>query len=209
MKLYRDILDDPEWFSLDGEPAKTLVMLWLIASETDGYLPDIKKLSFRLRISEQKVKSLINNLSHWLEQGDITPISEGYRGDAPETETETETEKALSSKPDDTPPKEKKPKAEILEVLNFLNSKTGRTFQPVKANTSLIEARLKEGATVAECRMVIAKKHREWANDAEMSKYLRPATLFNATKFAQYRGELLPVQAVDSDVGQIIERVFA
>ena len=92
IKLYREILDDPDWFALDAESSKALVMFWLLASESDGYLPDIKKISFRLRISEQKVKSLISNLSHWLEQDDIEVISEGHQVDAPETETETETE---------------------------------------------------------------------------------------------------------------------
>ena len=43
--------------------------------------------------------------------------------------------------------------------------------------------------------MVIAKKVREWGADPKMSTYLRPATLFNATKFAQYQGELVvPVE---------------
>lgn len=88
IKLYRDILDDPEWFALDPEASKALVMLWLIASETEGYLPDINKISFRLRISVEKAKSLILDLSHWLEQDDISVISPGYQVDTPETETE-------------------------------------------------------------------------------------------------------------------------
>lgn len=79
------------------------------------------------------------------------------------------------------------------EVLGFLNAKTGRSYQPVDANLKLIVARLKEGASVADCRAVVAKKCREWASDEKMSDYLRPATLFNATKFAQYRGELVEV----------------
>jgi len=33
-------------------------------------------------------------------------------------------------------------------------------------------------------------KCREWGADEKMEEYLRPATLFNATKFAQYRGKL-------------------
>jgi hypothetical protein len=39
---------------------------------------------------------------------------------------------------------------------------------------------------------VIAKKCREWLHDEHMNEYLRPATLFNRTKFAQYQGELVP-----------------
>jgi hypothetical protein len=44
----------------------------------------------------------------------------------------------------------------------FLNEKTGRAYQPVPANVDMIVARLKEGATVDDCRAVIAKKCREW-----------------------------------------------
>lgn len=81
--------------------------------------------------------------------------------------------------------------AQALEVLAFLNLKTGRDYQPVASNMVLIKARLKEGATVDDMRMVIAKKVRDWTPDDRMREYLRPATLFNATKFAQYRGELV------------------
>lgn len=76
------------------------------------------------------------------------------------------------------------------EVLNFLNEKTGRSYQPVAANVGMIAARLKEGATVEDLRAVIAKKCREWRGDEKMDEYLRPKTLFNATNYAQYRGEI-------------------
>ena len=88
MKLYRDILDDLEWHELDPLAAKVLVMLWLIASENDGRIPDNKTLAFRLRLTEVKTKEIVIKLSHWLEQVDINPISNGYQHDLPETETE-------------------------------------------------------------------------------------------------------------------------
>jgi len=81
-------------------------------------------------------------------------------------------------------------RVQALEALGFLNEKTGRNYQPVPANVDMIVARLKEGNTVEDCRAVIAKKCREWGADERMSEYLRPATLFNRTKFAQYRGEI-------------------
>lgn len=83
----------------------------------------------------------------------------------------------LSGKPDDA-----------LELLAFLNHKAGRNFQP-GINADFIRARLKAGATVGQCRAVIGLKAGAWRG-TEMEKYLRPATLFNATKFAQYLGEL-------------------
>lgn len=92
IKLYRDILDDIEWHELDSHAAKVLVMLWLIASENDGNLPDIKKLAFRLRTTESKTSELLSKLSHWVEQDDISAISPQHQSDAPETEGETETE---------------------------------------------------------------------------------------------------------------------
>ena len=92
IKLYRDILDDLNWHQLDPLASKVLVMCWLIASEDDGQIPDVKTLAFRLRMSEKQTSDCLIKLSHWLEQGDITPISDRYQDDAPETERETETE---------------------------------------------------------------------------------------------------------------------
>ena len=99
IKLYRDILDDILWHELDSDAAKCLVSFWLIASEHDGYLPPFKELAFRLRTTEKSIKSNVSKLSAWLEQDDISVISDsnaisaGYQ----ETRLETETEKRQSS----------------------------------------------------------------------------------------------------------------
>lgn len=85
---------------------------------------------------------------------------------------------------------------DALQVLEFLNSKTGRHYEPVPANLEMIAARLKEGSSVDDLRAVVAKKCREWAGDEKMAQYLRPATLFNRTKFAQYKGELVNADSV-------------
>ena len=76
IKLYRDVLDDIQWHELPGDDAKTLVMLWLIASETDGELPPSKELSFRLRMTKKCLKSIVSRLSHWLRQDDIKPTTD-------------------------------------------------------------------------------------------------------------------------------------
>ena len=105
VKLYRDLLDDPDWHELDGRSAKVLTMLWLIASEDEtqsGTLPCIRKLSFRLRMKESEVKQELEKLSHWLiserYHDDITAISGRYHDDTPETETEAETETEKTAK---------------------------------------------------------------------------------------------------------------
>lgn len=113
-----------------------------------------------------------------------------------ETESESETETTLSGKPDVSPPETGKRthinghKAEAVRILDFLNEKTGRNYRRVEANLGFIAARLQEGATETEMRQVIAKKTREWLGDEKMAQYLRPLTLFNKSKFAQYQGEL-------------------
>lgn len=102
VKLYRELLDDPDWHELDGETSKVLIGLWLIASEDEthqGMLPEVRKLAFRLRMKESQLNQALTKLSHWLIQTDITVISSGYQSDAPETERETETKKK-SATPD-------------------------------------------------------------------------------------------------------------
>jgi hypothetical protein len=80
IKLYRDLLDNLEWHELPPESAKVLIMLWVVASENHGKLPDIKKLSFRLRVTEDQLMKALNDLKEWVLLDDITTISEGYQG---------------------------------------------------------------------------------------------------------------------------------
>ena len=79
IKLYRDLLDNLEWHELPPESAKILIMLWVVASENHGRLPDIKKLSFRLRVTEEQLTKALNDLKEWVLLDDITMISEGYQ----------------------------------------------------------------------------------------------------------------------------------
>ena len=82
------------------------------------------------------------------------------------------------------------------ELLHFLNRKTGKHFQPRKANkdptVSLIavHALLKQGYTELQVRQVIANRLLKWGDDPKMREYLRPDTLFRPSKFEQYLGEL-------------------
>jgi hypothetical protein len=84
IKLYRDLLDDPDWHELSGDEAKALVMIWLVASENEGNLPDIRKLAFRLRIDERQVQTLLKYLSQWLDRDDTETTPSQYQSDSPE-----------------------------------------------------------------------------------------------------------------------------
>lgn len=100
--------------------------------------------------------------------------------------TTNQSLKALSGKPDAI----NGFKADAIEILNYLNSNAGREFRAVDANLKLIAARLKSGVTPLQVREVIFNKCQQWKSDPKMAEYLRPATLFNSTKFEQYLGEL-------------------
>ena len=70
------------------------------------------------------------------------------------------------------------------EVVDYLNFMTNKKYKLVDSVKSSINARLKEGYTLDDFKTVIDKKCVEWSN-TEMSKYLRPQTLFG-TKFDSY-----------------------
>lgn len=78
------------------------------------------------------------------------------------------------------------------EVIDHLNQRAGTHYKATTANTrKLIKARLKEGFTVDEIKLVIDKKCAEWLNNPAMSEYLRPETLFG-NKFEGYLNAKAP-----------------
>lgn len=93
---------------------------------------------------------------------------------------------------------------EAIEILEFLNTKTGRKYRGLDgngkptANLSIIMDRLKTGVSVQDCKTVIARKHWEWTragqggNGKDMFEYLRPSTLFRASNFETYLGQCVP-----------------
>lgn len=70
------------------------------------------------------------------------------------------------------------------EILNYLNQQAGTHFKNVESNLKFIKARLKD-YTEEDLKAVIDKKVDDWKG-GEMQMYLRPETLFNATKFETY-----------------------
>ena len=99
IKLYRDLLNDREWFLLEPEAAKFLISCWIIASENDGVLPDSETLAFRLRVASKEIVKLLNLCKHWIISDDSTLLADCYQDAIPETETETEKNRIYSPKP--------------------------------------------------------------------------------------------------------------
>ncbi len=75
------------------------------------------------------------------------------------------------------------------EILAYLNERAGKRFEPTDTNLEFIMARLREGASKQQCIDVIQERCAKWLG-TDSAEYLRPATLFNRTKFAQYVGNI-------------------
>lgn len=88
------------------------------------------------------------------------------------------------------------------DVVDYLNEKTGGHYRHTDSNRRLIEPRLKEGFTLADCKQVIDNKVADWGG-GEMATYLRPKTLFQASKFEGYLNEKQRVSAGGESYGGI------
>ena len=102
-----------------------------------------------------------------------------------ELEIDTDTENCpAEKKQDDTS------KIPYKEIVQYLNNRTGSKYKSTTKKTQkLIKARWNEGFRLEDFKEVIDKKTVEWLNDDEMSKYLRPPTLFS-NKFESYLNQL-------------------
>ena len=88
----------------------------------------------------------------------------------------------LSGKPDDT---------SVKQIIDYLNQVLGTKYTTrCKSTNEKINARLREGHTIDDFKVVIDKKYAEWGKDPKMSRYLRPETLFNASHFESYLNEI-------------------
>lgn len=88
--------------------------------------------------------------------------------------------------------KEQEIRDNALKILEFLNAKRigKRGYEAVEVNLDPIRKRLKEGASVQDCKSIIAMKWREWSGDPEMEIHFCPETIFRRSKFAKYLGQL-------------------
>ena len=180
--------------------------------DVDSLLNDLQKLGFILRyeVDGQRYIQILafskHQNPHQKEAESTIPAPDKHRTSTGQATTKTGTSRAdslnpitdslnpittLSGKPDgDQPEKPKKPNEteQAKEALDYLNAKTGKNYQSVDANIKPLKARIKE-TDLATVKAVIDRKVADWQYDEKMQEFLRPATLFNATKFASYAGD--------------------
>lgn len=99
------------------------------------------------------------------------------------TKPENEPQPLIDEPQAPAQPKEPDP---TEEVVNHLNHRLGTKYKPTtQATRKLIKARLKEGFTVEDMKLVIDKKATEWVGNPKMAQFLRPDILFG-NKFEGY-----------------------
>ena len=112
------------------------------------------------------------------------------------------------------PGKEKNEKTgEVKEILDYLSEAkrkmTGnnalRGYRETAPYKRLISARIKEGHTIDDFKLVIDHKAESWKK-TKFAEYLRPSTLFSATHFPEYLCEAEAVKKkVFSEMDKAIE----
>jgi uncharacterized phage protein (TIGR02220 family) len=69
--------------------------------------------------------------------------------------------------------------------LDLLNREASRQFKATEANLRPIRGRRTEGYTLADAELVVRDRVRRWQG-REQAEYLRPETIYGATKFGGY-----------------------
>lgn len=128
------------------------------------------------REDKEKEKDINNNIY-------ISTDFSSQKGDTDKVKNES-----LDTSVEQEDEKKARRSKEYQEIIKYLNDKTGKRFTAKSRDTQgHISARLDEGFTVDDFKIVIDKKIKEWMG-TDMEKYLRPETLFSK-KFDRYLNE--------------------
>ena len=74
----------------------------------------------------------------------------------------------------------------VKQIIEHLAEITGRAFDPQSNATVDLRKRLRDGALVEDCMLIIDHRHALWFKDARMTGYLRPQTLFSKNHYDDY-----------------------
>jgi hypothetical protein len=206
IRLYRDLLDDDDFYELPDSAVRHLLMFWLIASEDPkmtGNLPTIKKLAFRLRTTQQKVKKSISQLSHYLEDDASTVLADCEQVATPETETEERQRRGRGET------EALKRESEFDAFWTVYPRKVGK-----KAARKSFDAACKDSdwpGVEAVLSAVCAAQDGEWRNTEP--KYIpHPATWLNRGSWsdeAPKSGLQQMFDEIDAEAGNVIDAEFA
>lgn len=127
----------------------------------------------------------------------------------PEETTSIDTDSSAEAVARDVGKHEANDGSKVREIVEYLNKQAGTHYKSsAKLTRKKINARLREGYTVEDCKRVVDQKVKDWANDSTMARYIRPETLFG-TKFEGYLQQENLKPKVDARITQSEEELEA
>ena len=194
IKLYRDILDDVEWHDLEPQAAKVLISCWLIASEYEGALPDMRTLAFRLRMSEKQVISILSQLSHWLIQDVSTMSADGYQDDINLISTGYQSD-ALEKRREETEKEKNNRSRTLTEFDRFWKA------YPRKQNKGHAEKAWAKAIKLADPETIISAVERSvWNDDKQFIPH--PASWLNGKRWEDELPNMQPAQLSEEEFAE-------
>ena len=188
IKLYRDLLGSYQFMNLSETDRWCLVGLWILAAETNNSIPcDPKWLQIRLTLYHRpKIDLLVS-------QGFIEKTSIQTNFTKIETETEVEEEK---DNPPIVPLKGDVEKIPFKEIIDDLNARSGGKYKYTSESTQRqVRARWNEGHRLDDFRTAHRNVVEGW-NGTSMEQFIRPSTIYRASKFEGYVAHVPTVGAV-------------
>lgn len=222
IRLHRKIMDNPFWLKEPFTPGQAWVDLLLLANHKAGIIwkrgimIEVKRgqvghsertLAARWRWSRNRVKRFFRDLKT-MQQIELETEPQNKNVTALITIVNYDLYQGNDTTNDTTDGATKEPQKghkryqnkndkngkkfislEAGEVLSYLNGKTGRKYR----NTRHIEARLKDGTMVDDCKRVIDSKITD-PYFIQNPQYLNPETLFRPGNFDKYVNESIPLK---------------
>lgn len=185
-------------FIIPFETGVVVIKHWKIHNyiQKDRYKETVYKEEKRLlEVKENNSYTLASNVGNPKNERMDTPcIQNGYQ-----TDTQYRIGKdSLGEERDSTNNNVSETETIYSDVISYLNLKTDKNFKATTAITKrLIKARVKEGFTLEDFKLVIDKKCLEWLG-TEWAKYLKPDTLFG-NKFEGYLNANTVVKKADKN----------
>ena len=155
--------------------------LFIDASENIGTESSSAERVRRFRENKQKMEVEMNNIAKSLQcNTDVTDVKRNY--------ISISNSKSNSNNI-------------YIEVLDYLNNKAETKYRNVESNFKHIKARMNDGFTIDDFKIVIDKKCQEWKG-TEFEKYLTPETLFRPSNFEKYLNQKIIKAKKESDFNQ-------
>lgn len=169
---------------------------YVLASEFNEGMPRDKAVTWRTvwRWVKRFEKAEMLTINSTPQYSVITVLNwdEYQSSDKPVTNPRQEADNSVSTnknskntKKEPSSPAKAEPSFNYAGVIQYLNEQSGKHFRDTPNNRKLIKARLNDGFTSHDIAVVITNVVTGWKG-TEMEQYIRPATIFAASKFEGY-----------------------